>query len=448
MTDLPPGWEWTTLGEVADSVKNGIFVSRPGAEPNGVPILRISAVRSLSLDIDDLRYTAMSVEEIAAQGALLSPGELLFTRYSGTSDYVGVCAVVPAGLGPLTYPDKLIRVQLPQHLVDPRFVALAFASPVVRHRVKAVLRTTAGQVGISGGALKEVPIPLPPLAEQRRIANALDDHLSRIDAGLQLLKEIAPDLQALRRSTLTELVENAVTISPVTRPLGQLAATSLGKMLDSKRQTGIVTPYLRNINIRWGKIELSDISTVPLNADEQAKFNLLQGDLLVCEGGEPGRCAIWQENISPMSFQKALHRVRPGAEVTAEWLAISIEEAALNGKMKHLQTGSTIKHLPQEKLRSIEIHVPPMHVQRQLADRADAARSAAERLETEVAHAYAKAVKLRQSLLIEALTGLLVPQDPDDEPASALLERITAEHAAQRKTKRTRKIEPAQETLL
>lgn len=168
MTDLPPGWEWATLGEMAESVKNGIYVSRAGVEPAGVPILRISAVRPLALGVDDLRYSARTVDDLKSADAMVEGGDLLFTRYSGSRDFVGVCACAPEGLGDLTYPDKLIRVRLPPD-IDPKYVAYAFTSPIVRLRVEAVLRTTAGQVGISGRELKRVTFPLAPLPEQRRI---------------------------------------------------------------------------------------------------------------------------------------------------------------------------------------------------------------------------------------------------------------------------------------
>ncbi len=83
MSDLPPGWTWTTLGEIAESVKNGIFVSRPGTKPNGVPILRISAVRPGHLHLDDIRYTGLDATELSDSGSLLREGDLLFTRYNG-----------------------------------------------------------------------------------------------------------------------------------------------------------------------------------------------------------------------------------------------------------------------------------------------------------------------------------------------------------------------------
>ena len=123
--DSSGSWKRYRLEDVATAVRNGMFVSRPGHEPDGVPILRISAVRSLALDLSDLRYTAKSPEVVQREGYLLRGGDLLFTRYNGNPEYVGACAVVPENLEPLTYPDKLIRVTPDRSLVDPVYLAMA-----------------------------------------------------------------------------------------------------------------------------------------------------------------------------------------------------------------------------------------------------------------------------------------------------------------------------------
>jgi type I restriction enzyme, S subunit len=188
MNELPPGWSSAELGEVAHSVTNGIFISRPAAVPNGVPILRISAVRELHLNMDDLRYSGMSAGTLQAADRLLHEGDLLFTRYSGTPRFVGVCAVIPRGIGPLTFPDKLIRVRVDKEVIYPRYAAFCLAAPDIRRQITPLMKTTAGQVGISGTSIKRIRLPVPPLAEQCRIVEALEDHLSRLDVASDHLR--------------------------------------------------------------------------------------------------------------------------------------------------------------------------------------------------------------------------------------------------------------------
>jgi type I restriction enzyme, S subunit len=161
----------------------------------------------MRLDTSDLRYSGMSVEKLREQDALLHPGDLLFTRYSGSREFVGVSARVPEGTGNLTYPDKLIRVRVPG--IDTRFLVAAVTSPHVRSSVERVLRTTAGQVGISGSALKNVRIPIAPLAEQRRIVAALEDHLSRLDAAARSLARTGRRLDSLNRAIRDSAVDES-----------------------------------------------------------------------------------------------------------------------------------------------------------------------------------------------------------------------------------------------
>ncbi|MGW3996389.1 restriction endonuclease subunit S [Amycolatopsis sp. NPDC004772] len=231
--------------------------------------------------------------------------------------------------------------------------------------------------------------------------------------------------------------------------IAEIAETQLGKMLDSKRTEGTQTEYLRNVNVRWQSFDLSSILTVPLTSKEQQKFSLKHGDILVCEGGQPGRCAVWRGSHKRLAFQKALHRVRVHDGIVAEWVSLMIEHAVRSGATERLLTGSTIKHLPQEKLRAISVPVPNERIQQVLVQEIAEAENAQSRLASELATMSARADRLRRSLLADAFSGRIVPQDPNDEPASVLLDRIRTERAAEPRPKRTRRAKKTnQETLL
>jgi type I restriction enzyme, S subunit len=197
-------WKKYKLEDVTTTVRNGMFVSRPGHEANGVPILRISAVRSLALDLSDLRYTAKSPEEVQREGYLLRGGDLLFTRYNGNPEYVGACAVVPENLEPLTYPDKLIRVSPDRSLVDPIYLAMTCSAGESRHAIRSAVKTTAGQAGISGGEIKRIPLRLPDLDEQRRRAAEFQEHDEAVRHIEENVRSVAKRGDYLRRSLLSE----------------------------------------------------------------------------------------------------------------------------------------------------------------------------------------------------------------------------------------------------
>lgn len=195
------GGRQVRLGDIA-SVRNGIFVSRPGSEPNGVPILRIGAVRSLSLDLSDLRYSERTEEDLRESDGLAQPGDLLFTRYNGNPRFVGACAAVPEDAPVLTYPDKLIRVRVTDDAALSEFVALACSVGAARAEIQASVRTTAGQAGIAGRDLKNVTLTLPDLEAQRvaiRAASESGIAANRLSHELEIAQRRAA---ALRRSLL------------------------------------------------------------------------------------------------------------------------------------------------------------------------------------------------------------------------------------------------------
>src|SRR5690348_12494404 len=91
--------------------------------------------------------------------------------------------------------------------------------------------------------------------------------------------------------------------------MGQIADVQLGKMLDKQKNKGQARRYLRNINVRWGSFDLSDLAEMRMSDDETQMFDVRDGDLMVCEGGEPGRAAVWKLGDKDLAFQKALMRV-------------------------------------------------------------------------------------------------------------------------------------------
>lgn len=152
-------------------------------------------------------------------------------------------------------------------------------------------------------------------------------------------------------------------------PLGQVAETALGKMLDRGRSRGHPhVPYLRNVNVQWGRIDTDDLLTMELAEDERERFGVREGDLLVCEGGEIGRCAIWRGRDDYIAYQKALHRIRPSESLDARFLRYLLEHHSLSGTLSGLSTGTTIAHLPQQELRRVPVPLPPVEEQRRIVD--------------------------------------------------------------------------------
>lgn len=150
--------------------------------------------------------------------------------------------------------------------------------------------------------------------------------------------------------------------------LGNVTDSCLGKMLDQNKNKGDHQPYLANVNVRWGEFDLEDLPLMKFEESEQERYELKYGDLVICEGGEPGRCAIWKEQIPNMKIQKALHRVRVHDCLDYRYLFYWFLLAGKTGELDQYFTGATIKHMPGQKLKEVVIDKPPLEIQHRIAD--------------------------------------------------------------------------------
>ena len=180
--------------------------------------------------------------------------------------------------------------------------------------------------------------------------------------------------------------------------LDEIAENRLGKMLDRAKNSGKRYPYLRNTNVQWRHIDLDDVKEISLEASELEEFRLLPGDLLICEGGYPGRCAIWNEPDREMYFQKALHRVRPRGGIAVELIAISLETDSKSGNLEQHFTGATIKHFVGQALGRYLIPLPPLAEQSRIVARVASLRALCADLRQRLTTA-----RTQQALLAEVL---------------------------------------------
>jgi type I restriction enzyme S subunit len=138
-------------------------------------------------------------------------------------------------------------------------------------------------------------------------------------------------------------------------------------MLDQKKNRGTYFPYLANTNVRWGKIDLENLREMRFEPKEFDRYGLKLGDIVMCEGGEPGRCAIWKGETASMMIQKALHRIRAKKGVDNAFLYYILLNKGIQGHYSGYFTGAAIKHLTGESLAKIKIEIPPIQTQQKIA---------------------------------------------------------------------------------
>lgn len=253
--------------------------------------------------------------------------------------------------------------------------------------------------------IKAISVPYPPLPEQRRIVAILDEAFAAITTARKNAEQNLQNARAVFESYLNAVFTQrgeGWTIKMVC----EIAQHSLGKMLDKNKNKGNPQPYLRNINVRWFNFDLSDMREMRFLDDEAGKFTAIKGDLLICEGGYPGRAAIWSEDY-PIHFQKAIHRVRFHESERSKWFLYYLYMLDASGNLKQYFTGTGIQHFTGESLAKLEVPLPPLREQGGLLGGIERLSSETQRLESLYQRKLAALDELKKSLLHQAFTGQL-----------------------------------------
>lgn len=262
------------------------------------------------------------------------------------------------------------------------------------------------QPNISQSYIRDMQIPLPPLPTQQRIATILDkaDELRKKDK--QLLAKYDALLQSVFYDMFGDPIKNDRKWEK--EKIEDVSDSRLGKMLDVKKITGkFLYKYLGNSNVSWHGFNLTNLNEMDFSDNDKRTFNLQVGDILMCEGGEVGRCAIWKENNSEVFFQKALHRIRVDRKKsTPEYFVWLMYFLAKNGGLKDFTTSATIAHLTGIKLKSIKIPLPPINLQNRFASIAENVQQQKQQIKKQME----QSEKLFQGLLQKAFNGELIKE--------------------------------------
>lgn len=438
MRKLPQGWFECEIGDVAKVVGGG---TPPSKDPTnfttlgGIPWITpadLSGYKDVYISrgarsLSEKGYTTCSAIKIPA-------GSVLFSSRAPVG-YVAIAATE------VTTNQGFKSFALPES-IDSRFVYyyLRHIKPIAE-----MMATGTTFKELSGSAAAKLPFVLAPLSEQKRIADKLDALLAQLDTCRKRLVRVSQIIKRFRQAVLAAATSGALTeewresVKELeywqTVTLEQVAESRLGKMLDKSKNQGNPTPYLRNVNVRWFQFDLSDILEIRVSEKEAQAFSVRPGDVLVCEGGEPGRCAVWQGVEGVYVYQKALHRVRVFDVLTPEWLCYCLKSAADSGNLSSRFTGSTIKHLTGIALARFELKLPPIYEQHEIIRRVEILLAFADRLEARYNAGRERIDQLIPSLLDKAFSGELTvewrEQNPDlisgENSAEALLARIKAE---------------------
>ena len=289
----------------------------------------------------------------------------------------------------------------------------------------------------------KAPFVLAPSNEQKRIADKLDSLLAKVDACRERLDHVPQILKRFRQSVLAAAFDGILTKDwrlirgePAEYRtnefvLSQCGAVSGGLTKNPKREElKMRKPYLRVANVYSNRLELDKVSEIGLTGSEYQSMKLAVGDLLIVEGNgsldQIGRAAIWQNEIPDIVHQNHLIRWRtegPDPRFVLFWL---VSPGGRDELMRVASSSAGLYTLSISKIGAIPIRLPVPDEQAEIVRRIDRLFAHADNLQSAQETAYSRTNQLTAAILAKAFCGELVPQDPNDEPASVLLERIRA----------------------
>ena len=250
---------------------------------------------------------------------------------------------------------------------------------------------------------------------------------------------------------------------------GEVAQHNSGKTLDKGRNKGVLRDYITTSNLYWGSFELDSVRQMPIEESELERCTAIKGDLLLCEGGEAGRAAVWELD-KEVCFQNHIHRARMYGKISPYYAYRYFEKLNASGEVEQYRKGVGISNMSGKALASVVYALPPLTEQHRIVAKIDELMALCDQLEQQHSNAQeahealvsqllatlmqsqnttefdfnwqriyahfdvlfiteASIDALKQTLLQLAVMGKLVPQDPNDEPVSELLKRIQAEKA-------------------
>ncbi len=266
-------------------------------------------------------------------------------------------------------------------------------------------------------------LPIPGPSTQGMLASFLDRETAAIDAVIEQKERLSTVLgesvlarahEALSRGLGRASVRptglpwlSTVPSHWTVEPLRARYSVQLGKMLNPDESGGAnLAPYLRNVNVQWDRVDVSDLNEMGFDDQERGRLSLRRGDLLVCEGGEVGRTAIWRGELDVCYFQKAVHRLRPrGRADVPRYLYYVMRVAASAGAFRAGGNRSTIVHLTKEKLQAHRFPFPPAAEQAEIGGALDRGNAESARLQGLLERQIGKLRERRVALITAAVTG-------------------------------------------
>jgi type I restriction enzyme S subunit len=405
---LPVGWIKTKLGDVCTKVEYG---SSAKSKPEGeIPVLRMGNIKNGVIDWNDLVYTT-DQEEIDKY--LLKHNDILFNR-TNSAEHVGKTAIYKSER-PAIFAGYLIRVHRKEDLIDADFLNYYLNSNTVREYGKSVMSRSVNQANINGTKLKDYPMLLPPLPEQKRIVAILDEAFEGIDRAIANTEKNLANSREVFESYLNAIFtqkRDGWGEKKLEDICKEITVGHVGSMASKYRDSGI--PFLRsqNKNILPFRIKLDNVVFIDNEFHSALKKSQLKpGDLAIVRTGYPGTAAVIPEELGIVNCSD-LVIVKPDENINPHYLCLFFNSIFGKTLVGSRLVGAAQKHFNITTAKKVLIPFPYLTEQNRLVTKMDELASETQRLEAIYRQKLAALNELKQSILQKAFTGELTADTP------------------------------------
>lgn len=465
MSELPEGWQVTTLGECFLEVKNGTTATQ-NKLANGIPVSRIETIQSNKFDLSRVHYIENPSDELV-DVYKYQEGDIAFSHIN-SFEHVGKTALYEGNPETLIHGMNLLRLRRRHEYIDPKYAHFFMRSKFFREEVRKRVGHAVNQVSINQKNLSEVPFVLAPLNEQRRIVAKLEKLLTRVDAAQARLVTIPQILKRFRQSILAAACSGRLTAN---------WRDSRPAEICDPNPTVVKDDDLPEIPDGWSWSSFGEVAEIASNLVDPDKFPNLP--LIAPDNIEKGSGRLLEyktvREIAPISPKHYFYpnqiiysKIRPylsklivsefeglcsadmypiNSRINMQYLFYYMLSDTFLGFVDSSGTRTLLPKINQKELARISVPVPPESEQQEIVRRVEALFKTADTLEARYVKAKAHVDKLTQSILARAFRGELVTTEAelarqegrDYEPASVLLERIHQERAQQQQATTKRK---------
>ena len=426
--EVPAGWDAKPLGSVA-RVKARLGWRGLKADEyvdDGYPMLATPNIKDFGIDFESVVYVSEE-RYLESPEIMLQDGDVLLAKDGSTLGTVNVVRSLPR---PSTLNGSIALIR-PSASLDPVYTYYWFRGDYVANLIQS-LKGGMGVPHLFQSDLRKFRMLIPPSDEQSLIALSLDRETAKIDILVAKQERLIELLQEKRQALISHAVTKGINPDAPMRPsgvewLGDVPAhwtiaalayryeVALGKMLDGKQIVGDqLAAYLRNVDVQWDRISVADLPEMDFAPSDRSRFSLRPGDLIVCEGGDVGRAAIWEGQLRECYYQKALHRLRAHKKGrdNGRFMLYVLWDSASKCRFTASEGRSTIAHLTAEALRRYLFAFPPKDEQTRIVLHLDRECAKVDALLSKVGDAITLMREHRTALISAAVTGKIDVREP------------------------------------